>query len=234
MNKFSRREVVSFATALALTTGRARGAEQWAEGRHYFKLNQPQAPQTGAITVTEIFSYGCPACAGFLPFMEGLVKKLPASVSVDYLPASWNPTENWPAFQRTYITAKALGAAAKAHAAMFAAVWKTGELAVVDATSGRAKSPLPSMQAVASLYQRVAAVPSAKFLETARSFSVETEMKRSDALIKTYRAELTPTIIVNGKYRTDPRSAGGAQELADLALWLVLREQQAKSANQRP
>lgn len=227
MTRFTRREAMSLAAALALTAGSARSAERWIEGRHYFKVAQPQstAQLAATATVTEIFSYGCSGCNGFLPYMQGLEKRLPADVPVDYLPASWIASENWPAFQRAYLTASALGVDKKAHDAMFAAVWRTGELAIADPRTGRPKSPLPSMQDIARFYERTTAVPAAKFLETSRSFAVDSGIKRADAAIKAFRAESTPTIIINGTYRADLRSTGSADQLVALSLWLAQREQ---------
>jgi thiol:disulfide interchange protein DsbA len=152
--------------------------------------------------------------------MKTLEKKLGADVMVEYLHASWLPAENWHTLQRAHLTATTLGIARKTHDAMFAAVWQTGELAVVDAKTGRLKARLPSMQDIARFYERVAAVPAAKFLETSRSFSVDSGIRRTDAMITALRADSTPTLIVDGKYRLEPRFAGGAQQAVDLALFL--------------
>jgi thiol:disulfide interchange protein DsbA len=232
MTLLSRREALSLAAGLVLAARDVQGAEKWVEERHYFKLSSPQpALPAGAVAVTEIFSYGCPACNRFLPFMQSIEKNAPANVRVDYLPASWLPAENWPVFQRAYLTAKALGVAHKAHEAMFSAIWKTGELAIVDARTGRAKSSLPSMQDVARFYQRVTGVPTSRFIEISTSFSVDAEKSRCDALIKTFRVDSTPTIIVNGTYRLDPISAGGDPQAVDLTHWLV---QQSLSGRLNP
>lgn len=221
MKPFSRRKFLSLA-GIAVAANSAHSAEPWLEGRHYFKLLDSAAParQSAVARITEIFSYGCPGCDAFLPYMQGLEQKLPAGVAVEYLPASWIAAENWPLFQRTYLAAKALGVDEKAHVAMFAAVWKTGELAVFDSRTKRPKSPLPSVQDVARFYQRVAAVPAAKFVETATSFSVDSAMRLADARIKAFRPDSTPTLIINDSYRVDLRSAGGARQLVDAALFL--------------
>jgi protein dithiol oxidoreductase (disulfide-forming) len=222
MTQLNRRKFVALGTALALANGSARSAEKWLEGRHYFRIGSSQpAPRAGTVTVAEVFSYGCNACNSFLPFMQSLEKNLAANVVVEYLHASWLPAQNWPALQRAHVTAKALGIATKTHEAMFAAVWQTGELAVADAKTRRAKSPVPFLQDIARFYQRVAAVPAARFLEISKSFSVDSEIRRTDALIKALRADSTPAVIVNGSYRLDPVSAGGAQQAVDLALFLA-------------
>ncbi|HMA12485.1 MAG TPA: thiol:disulfide interchange protein DsbA/DsbL [Steroidobacteraceae bacterium] len=229
MTTISRRELLAFAAGAALTSAaatQALAADAWTEGKHYFRIPQPVPPRPGAVTVTEVFSYGCPACNAFLPYMESLEKKLPAGVTAEYVPAAWVAAENWPLFQRAYLTAKALGVAKQAHAAMFQAIWgPNGELAISDPRTGRLRSPLPSIQDVARFYERVTKVPAAKFVETSKSFSVETDIRRADATIKSYLADSTPTLVVNGKYRFEPRSAGSADQAVALALWLVQQEQ---------
>ena len=227
MTAFTRRDAFMLASGALLAAGNAWSADSWIEGKHYFRVEPPQPlGKPGSVTVTEIFSYGCPGCNAFLPFMQSIEKRLPAQVSMDYLHASWYPSENWPVFQRAYLTAKMLGVSKRAHDAMFAAIWQTGELAVRDSRTGRAKSPLPSIEDVARFYERVTAVPVARFLGTARSFFIDTEMRRSDALIKALRPDSTPTLIINGRYRTDTEAVD-ARKLGDLVLWLVEKERRA-------
>ena len=220
----NRREVLSLAAGLAVAAGSANAAgETWQEGKHYFRINTaPPAPGTVVPTVTEVFSYGCPACNAFLPYMNTIEKRLPAN-SVDYVPASWIAAENWPLFQRAFLTAKALGVAKKSHDQMFAAVWSTGELGVSDPRTGRPRNPLPNIQDMARFYQRVTGVPEAKFIEASKSFSVDTECRRADAQIKAYLADSTPTLVVKGKYRFEPRTAGGGPQAVELAVWLAQR-----------
>ena len=207
-------------TGSALLAGVARSTERWVEGQHYFRVSDPSTPPQGP-KVTEIFSYGCPACDSFLPYMQGLDKKLPATVAREYLPASWIAAENWPVFQRTYLAAKALGIADKANEAMFAAVWRTGELAIIDAATRRPSKPLPSVEDVARFYERVTGTPAAKFVATARSFAVDSAIRLTEARIKAFRADSTPSLVINDSYRLDYRSTGGPAKLVEDALFLL-------------
>lgn len=108
----------------------AYAAPQWTEGTHYFRIlpAQPTAVAEGKVEVTEAFSYGCPACNHYLPVMDRLEASLPANAELRYVPASWNPQEQWPLFQRAYYAATALGVDEDAHLAIFDAVWTTGEI----------------------------------------------------------------------------------------------------------
>ncbi len=210
---------------LALPAG-AQTASPWHEGQNYFLIQpaQPTNVAPGKVEVTEVFSYACPACNQFYPVADRLRESLPPSAVMDYVSASFNPTEDWPVFQRAYYAAKALGIAEKTHDAMFNAVWKTGELAVADETTGQLKSPAPDIQDVANFYHRVTGISKDQFLATANSFAVNLNMRQADAYIMAALVDETPTIVVNGKYRLTVPSAGGYNQTIELVKWLVAKE----------
>jgi len=216
-----------FLAALLASTGSVGyAATNWVEGQNYFVI--PSAPGSvskgGKIAVTEVFSYGCPACNHFQPVIEKLKKSLPPNAEMNYLPASFNAAEDWPLFQRAYLTAQILGVADKTHDAFFDAVWKTGELATIDPATQRLKDHIPDLNDVAHFYQVHAGIAPAQFLTTAKSFAVETKMRAADQLVSVYRVDRTPSIVVNGKYLLQEESAGGADRLIELVDFLVAKE----------
>ena len=198
----------------------------WKQGEHYFLISpaQPKVNPANKLEVTEAFSYGCPACNQFYPIMEKLIASLPPEAKVEYLPASFIPSESWPLFQRAFCTAKSLGLVEKTHEQMFQAIWKTGELAIVDDSTHRLKFPPPDIEDVAKFYNRVTGVDQQKFRDTARSAKVETCMQQADTTMTAYKVDSTPTIIINGKYRLTGSSAGGYEQLIALVNWLLARE----------
>jgi thiol:disulfide interchange protein DsbA len=211
---------------VALIVTSVAHAQNWVEGTNYFPVTPAQrvgAP-AGKIEVAEIFSYGCPYCAQFNPLIQQLRKSLPANAEFVFVAASFNPTEDWPMFQRAACTAQALGIFDKTHDAMFDAVWKTGELAISDLTTHTLKSPLPTIEDAAKFYNRISGIDVEKFLATSRSFSVEVEMRKYDRLVMAYHVDGTPTMIINGQYRISIQSAGGMKEMIELAKWLVAKE----------
>lgn len=214
--------------ATTLASADAQAATAWTEGKHYFLLEPRQSTSVGPgkIEVTEAFSYGCPACNTFYPIADQLKKSLPPSAQMVYLPASFNQAENWPMFQRAFCTAQALGLVERTHDAMFDAIWKTGELAIVDAKTGRLVKTMPTIEDAAKFYARVGGVKAEDFVATAKSFGVDAAMRRADQLMKNYKVPGTPTIIVNGRYRLDASSAGGYSQLLELVNWLVAKEAQ--------
>ncbi|HEY1899802.1 MAG TPA: thiol:disulfide interchange protein DsbA/DsbL [Steroidobacteraceae bacterium] len=204
----------------------ASAQTQWTDGKQYYTIT-PALRTTvppGKVEVTEVFSYACPHCAQFRPVIKQLKASLPPNAVFTLVPASFNPAEDWPMFQRAYVTAEVLGVAARAHDGIFDAIWKSGELAVVDPQTNRLKNPLPSIQDAAKVYNKLTGVPIDKFLTVSQSFAVEVKMKADDAYLVHGQIDSTPTIVVNGKYRLTTESAGGADQVLQLVKFLVNKE----------
>jgi protein dithiol oxidoreductase (disulfide-forming) len=207
----------------------ARSATPWIEGVNYFVIQSAQKPVVppGKVEVTEVFSYACPACNVFVPTMHKLKQSLPANVVLDYLPAAFNSAEDWPMFQLAYCTAQALGVEDKAHDAMYDAVWKGGDLSVTDA-SGNLKNHMPTIEDAAKFYNQKAGVSIDKFLATSKSMTVDMCVRKDQELIRTYKIDRTPTIVVNGKYSLHVQSAGDVDKLIELVNYLVAKESNTK------
>ncbi|OZB61795.1 MAG: hypothetical protein B7X39_00900 [Lysobacterales bacterium 14-68-21] len=190
---------------------------------------QPKVSNTDKIEVAEVFSYACPSCNAFHPMVDQLAKSLPADAVMAYLPVSFMPQENFPMFQRAFLTAQALGVADKANDAMYDAVWKSKELSSerADGQGLKPMSELPTLADAAKFYAKYGADPK-EFLAVANSFSINTQVKRADELVKAYGVEGTPTIVIDGKYRIDLRAAGGYAQMVELAKYLVAKEAAGK------
>ncbi len=203
---------------------------KWVAGKNYFLIDPPQPTgHPGAIEVTEVFSYVCPACNAFHGTVDRIASNLPAGAVMNYVPASFRPDENWPMYQRAFYAAQALGLVDKTHDAMFDATWKSGELATYNLQSGAPKprSAWPTIDDAAKFYAKYG-VSAQEFLAVADSFAVNTKMKRADDLVKAYGVDATPTIVVNGKYRFTVASAGGYPQAFELTQWLVSKEAAGK------
>jgi thiol:disulfide interchange protein DsbA len=220
------RKHVVLPAVLALFLTSLAHAQNWTEGTNYFPVVPAQhtSVPAGKIEVAEIFSYGCPFCAQFNPLLQQLRKSLPANAQLVFIPASFNPSEDWPMFQRATCTAQTLGIFDKTHDAMFDAVWKTGELAITDPTTHALKHPLPTIEDAARYYNHISGIAVDKFLEASRSFAVDVQIRRYEALVLAYHIDSTPSLVVNGKYRITGQSAGGMQQMIELAKWLVSKE----------
>ena len=201
-------------------------AATWTEGTNYVRVTPPQQTTVpaGKVEVMEVFSYACPACNVFQPVMEKLRGALPPNAQLTFLPAAFNPQEDWPMFQRAYLTAQALGIAERTHQAMFDAVWKSGELGITTSDGKRLKDPLPSIADAARFYARVAGVDPQQFLAMANSFGIDSKMRAADAQILAMHVDATPTLIVNGKYRVIRDELKSNDELIELVKYLVAKD----------
>jgi len=220
------RRYVALPALLALIITSLAQAQNWTAGTNYFPVipAQPTSVPAGKVEVAEIFSYACPYCAQFNPLMQQLRKSLPGNTQLVFVPASFNPSEDWPMFQRATCTAQTLGIFDKTHDAMFDAVWKTGELAIADPKTHTLKRRLPTIEDAARYYQRISGIAANKFLAASKSFAVDVAMRRYDSLVLAYHVDATPSLVVNGKYRITGQSAGGPQQMIELAKWLVAKE----------
>jgi thiol:disulfide interchange protein DsbA len=203
---------------------------KWVEGKNYFVI-EPAQPTShpGKIEVTEVFSYGCPACNAFHSTADHIAKSLPSNAVMNYLAASFRPDENWPMYQRAFYAAQALDLVGKTHDAMFDAVWKSGELSTYDlkASNLKPKAAWPTIDDAAKFYAKYG-VTAQEFTGVANSFTVNTRMKRADDLMKAYGVDGTPTMVINGRYRFTPTTAGGFAQSIELTQWLVAKEAAGK------
>jgi thiol:disulfide interchange protein DsbA len=217
-------------TVAGLAAAASAQAQTWVAGKHYSVIpTQRTNVPAGKVEVMEVFSYGCPACNTFLPIMKKLKAALPANAQLVYLPASWNKAENWPLFQRAYLTAQSLGIAEKAHEGMFQAIWTTGELGVTE-PSGRLKKKLPTIEETARFYERVTGVKAADFVAASKSFGVDLKIRQADSQITAMQVPSTPTLVVNGKYRVNNENIQSPEQIIDLVKFLVAKESSPAAA----
>ena len=228
-NKVSglRRQLWSVALLLCACTAPLVAQAQllWQEGVHYETI-VPAVPTStpGKIEVTEVFSYGCPFCFQAQAIVAQLKASLPAYAQMTYVHASFNPSEAWPMFQRAYLTAQSLGIAEANHQALFDAIWKTGELPIVDPATGGLVKVMPTLANVAHFYAQHSKVKEADFLARAQSPQIDAAVQHSDDLVKAYRISGTPSFVINGKYRTG-KGLRSWDELIQMVNYLVALEQ---------
>ncbi|QBB72172.1 thiol:disulfide interchange protein DsbA/DsbL [Pseudolysobacter antarcticus] len=199
--------LATLAVAHSAVAVEAAKAGKWVEGKDYFLVEPAQTTNTGdKIEVLEVFSYGCPHCADYQPTADKMQKSLPANAQWLYMPADFQP--GWPIYARAYYTAQALGIFEKSHQALLNAIYVTHTV----------PQKLNSIDDLGSFYADYG-VKAQDFIDTAKSFAIDTKVKRASAMQKAYGVESTPSFIVNGKYRVRV----GA-DTADIVQYLVARE----------
>lgn len=185
-------------------------AAQLQEGTTYLAIvpPQPTSAEEGKIEVVEIFSYGCSHCHRFEAMLERWLKNKPDNVEFVRLPAIFNDT--LALYARAFYTAEALGVLDQIHLPFFEAIHLQ-------------KRRLNSEEEIAQLFVENG-VEREKFEKAFRSFAVETKVRRAAELGKRYGVRATPSMVVNGKYLTDPGKTNGFRGMLETVEALVEKE----------
>jgi len=183
------------------------------EGIEY-KLVSPAQPTItkNKIEVVELFWYGCPHCFYFEPELKKWLAQKPDNVVFYRVPAIFNAS--WALHARAFYTAKSLGlfdqGKTEFHEAFFNAIHKS-------------KKRLNNKESIQAFFARFK-ISAEDFNNTFDSFAVNTKVNRAAALSKRYQLQGVPTIIVNGKYRTDGPMAGGRKGIIKVLDFLIKKE----------
>lgn len=190
----------------------ADGSEAFIAGRDYTLLDKPVSTRdNNKIEVVEMFSYGCPHCYEFEPFILQWSERQAPDVDFRQLPAIWN--EPMKLLARAFYTEDELNVTAKIHEALFKAI-------VIDQVKIENESDL------AGFFGRYG-VDANRFAEAFSSKQVTHRVEQAEALVKLYNPVGVPEIIVNGKYRVDRMRAGGLPQMLALLDFLVEKERAA-------
>lgn len=202
-------------TALLFASLTAANAQAPSAAPKYFPINPPQMVDSGdKIQVVEVFSYGCIHCAQFQPHVDAYLKRLdPNKIQFVYLPAPFNP--QYALLARGFYAADSMGMTKAVHQKVFEAIFTKN-------------TKIQNFDDVVAMYESFGVKRDA-FMKAAQSFLVETQLRRANELVRAYRIDGTPTVIVAGKYRVTSESAGGHDNVFKVVEELVKQEQAAKS-----
>jgi len=181
----------------------------WVPGTNYTVLAHPQptgAP-AGTVQVLEAFWYGCPHCYALDPYLEQWRMHKPAYVQFERVPVTWNDEDR--SHARLFYALKTLDQLDQLHSKVFDAIHRQGDPLYVQ---GNYVATLESQEN----FVAANGLSGADFVHAYESAAVDTDLQQADALIRRYRIDSVPTLIVNGRYETDVGMAGGEQKLIQL------------------
>jgi thiol:disulfide interchange protein DsbA len=189
---------------------------KYSEGTHYTRMvpTQPTVGGADKVEVTEFFMYSCPHCADFEPIITKWAEDRPANSRLVKMPVVWNPIAML--HGRMFFTAEVLARngvikdANAFHMAVFQEVHRRG-------------NRLASETAIQNFFARFD-VSSEDFNKTWNSFEVDQKLRVAGDIMRRYKIDGVPTVVVNGKYRTGANAAGGYPELLELINELIVRE----------
>lgn len=211
--KHNRTGLISIISFLLLTmTGKVAFAD-FHEGIEYKRVSPAQPTSTREkIEVVELFWYGCPHCYHLEPKLTKWLASKPENVVFVRIPAVFNP--KWELHARMYYTAEALGMVDKMHTPLFDELHKE-------------KRKLDSVAQIQAFFAKFG-VSAEDFNNTFNSFVVVSKTNRAKQLSKSYQIEGVPSLLVNGKFRTDGPLANGQDGMLKVVDYLIGKESAGK------
>ena len=170
-------------------------------GVDYATLARPQPVQStgNKVEVIEFFMYHCPVCNALEPLLEEWIKKEGDRITVRRIHfPSTGPADPE---AHLYLTLEALGRLGDMHEKVFKAVHVdhirlNKDDAIIDWVAKNG-------------------IDRAKFLEAWNSFGVTTRLRQLQQVANNYQAESAPTLIVGGRFLTNPGLLSRQMEGAD-------------------
>ena len=183
--------------------------------RDFIRLDPPRPVASGEkIEIIEFFYYGCPVCYELEPTLSRWHFNAPGSVALRRVPAL--SSDNWDDFAKLFYTLEATGHLARLHWPVydnfhFDGVKLNEEAVMVDWVSHNG-------------------VDKQKFIDTYGSTEIKAKLAAAREMTRDYEIKGVPSIVVDGKFVTSARMAGGTRELMRLVDQLVelARKERAK------
>ncbi len=210
---FNRRQALQ--TLLALGSTLTVAGRALAQPSLDFKPISPVQPtdNPGKIEVVEFFSYGCPHCAEFYPFLSAWVAKQQGDVVVRKIPVSFNRAA-WGNAARLYFGLEATGDLARLDGEVFKAIHQE-------------RAPLFDERGIADWIAKKG-VDSKKFNEAFSAFGVMSQVKRADQMAQAFRIEGVPAIAIEGKYLVGGQDFNDTLRIADKLIAKAREEKAGK------
>jgi len=153
-------------------------------GKDYKLLNPPQPTDSKKIEVLEFFFYGCSHCFHLHTPLTAWEKTKPKDVELTFVPTIFR--DSMEPMARTMYALESMGQLDKLHDALYRA-WNVDNLELFDEAS------------IADFVAKHG-VDRAKFTDAYNSFSMQSQVVRARQMVRGYRINGTPTLVVDGKY----------------------------------
>lgn len=205
----ARRMVAIWLGALALALAAAGALGQTDVRPEVVRLDPPRPVATGErIEVIEFFYYGCPICYELEPHMtRWLATQAPGYIALRRIPAL--SSEGWETLAKLYYTLEAIGEVSRLH-------WPVYDNYHFD-------GKLLNEEKVMLEWIGNNGIDAEKFAGIYGSPAIRAKLAQSRELMNAYDVRGVPTIVVDGKYMSSARLAGGTRALMQIVDELVRR-----------
>ena len=192
------------AAALALLALDA--AAQIEAGREFQRIDPPHAAAAdGRVEVIEFFYYGCPVCYETEPHFARWIGGAPDYVAVRRVPAL--SSEAWEPLARLYYALETLGQVERLHWPVYDNI--------------HFEDVRLSDEKIMADWAARNGIEREKFAQAYASDAVKAKVAQARELLKSYDVKAVPTFIVDGKFLTSARLAGGTQQVVEVLDRLV-------------
>lgn len=181
-------------------------------GVHYRELATPLPARGDDISVTEFFWYGCPHCELFEAPLHKWQQTMPQGVAFLQSPAVWN--EAMKLHAKVFFIVQQMPNNQKIHAELFRQVMDLREV-----------TDLKQQQALLAEFLSGYGITPQEFAQQLNSADTVSKLKQAMQLMSLAEIQGTPTILVNGRYIVLNESANSAEQVMDIASYLVELEQ---------
>ena len=177
-------------------------------GRDYSELSPVQPVSTGErVEVIEFFYYGCPVCYEAQPHIAKWLMRSGPGIAMVRVPAAF--TDSSDSFARTFYTLSAMNQIARLH-------WPVYDNHHFDGKQLNEEKNITDWVASNG-------VDRAKFSELWNSDEIKARVESAKKALDTYQVKGVPTFIIDGKYVTSAKQAGGTKEMMRVVEYLVER-----------
>jgi thiol:disulfide interchange protein DsbA len=182
-----------------------------------YRLIAPQAVATGSrIEVIDFFWYGCPYCNELQPALEGWIRHKPADVALRRIPAILR--SSWAPHARLYYALEQLNEVERLHQKVY--------------FSYHVERLHLSKPEVTVEWAAKNGIDRERWLDAYHSPEVDAKVERARRLSEAYTVEVTPTLVVDGRYLTSGKHVPAA-DVRDMILILddvirLAREQRSR------
>jgi thiol:disulfide interchange protein DsbA len=204
-----RKSLAALATLLLMIA--AAGADAQTQpapklSNEYIRLDPPRPVASGnRIEVIEFFYYGCPVCYELHPQLARWVFKQGNAVSLRLVPAL--SSDNWEPFAKLFYTLEATGQLQRLH-------WPVYDNFHFDGVK-------LNEEPVMADWVSHNGIDKQKFLTTYRSPAIQAKVAEAREMVQAYDIKGVPSIVIDGKFLTSARMAGGIRELVQVLDQLV-------------
>lgn len=176
--------------AAACVAGAVQAQEIRARQNLEYRLIAPQPVETGQrIEVIDFFWYGCPYCNELQPALEGWIRRKPADVALRRVPAILR--DSWAPHARIFYTLEQLGEVERLHLKVYES-YHVGRLHLTQPE-------------VVVEWAAKNGIDRKRWLEAYSSPATDAKVERARELSAAYAVQVTPTLVVDGRYLTSGR-----------------------------